>query len=91
MEKFNDIKRPSESLINSLSALTSATASGELSRMGIKDASITGPVTYNPGKKIIGPALTLQFLPIREDVYYDDEYTDPEEQLHRQVLYFTKP
>ena len=74
MEKFNDIKRPSESLINSLSALTSATASGELSRMGIKDASITGPVTYNPGKKIIGPALTLQFLPIREDVYYDDEY-----------------
>ena len=55
MEKFNDIKRPSESLINSLSALTSATASGELSRMGIKDASITGPVTYNPGKKNYWP------------------------------------
>ena len=69
MEKFNDIKRPSESLINALSKLTSATASGELSRMGIKDASITGPVTYNPGKKIM-----MMNILIRKNNYIDKYY-----------------
>ena len=38
-----------------------------------------------------GPALTLQFMPKREDVYRVDEYADPETQLHRHVLYHTQP
>ena len=40
-----------------------------------------------PGISIVGPALTLQFMPMREDLYPSREYVDPEHQLHRHVLY----
>ncbi len=39
------------------------------------------------GKSIVGPALTLQFLPQRPDLFDEGEYADPETQLHRHVLY----
>ena len=40
---------------------------------------------------VAGPALTLQFMPKREDIYGVDEYAQPELQLHRHVLYHTQP
>jgi regulator of RNase E activity RraA len=48
---------------------------------------MVGPVTQNKGKSIVGPALTLQFLPQRPDLFSEGEYADPETQLHRHVLY----
>jgi regulator of RNase E activity RraA len=86
-----DIVRPPRYLADGLAAVGSATASAELSRMGIRDSHILGPVTFSPGKCVAGPALTLQFLPIREDQYSDDEYSDLEKQLHRHALYHTQP
>jgi regulator of RNase E activity RraA len=50
-----------------------------------------GPVAWTHGKTLVGPALTLQFMPKREDIYGEDEYADPERQLHRHVLYHTQP
>ena len=91
MSEIIDIERPSKELISSLEGLGSATASGELHKLGIRDPFIQGPTSFTKGKSIVGPALTLQFLPIREDIYKDGEYSDPEEQLHRRVLYATKP
>lgn len=82
-----DIQRPSKELIKKLEGIGSATASSELNRLGISKAAITGPTTYTPGKSIVGPALTLQFMPKREDQYADGEYHDPESQIHRHVLY----
>ena len=86
-----DIERPSPDLIAAFADVGSATASGELSRLGIRNPHFQGPVTWNPGKKVAGPALTLQFMPKREDLYSVDEYADPEKQLHRHVLYHTRP
>ena len=86
-----DITRPPKEILEKLKDLDSATASGELKRLGIRNPYIQGPVPYSPGKRIVGPALTLQFLPQREDVYDADEYADPEKQLHRHVLYHTQP
>jgi regulator of RNase E activity RraA len=86
-----DIQRPSPELIRGLADIGSATASGELSRLGIRDPQIRGPLPWTPGKSIVGPALTLQFMPKREDLYGVDEYADPEKQLHRHVLYHTQP
>ena len=86
-----DIQRPPKELIDGLANIGSATASGELSRLGIRDPQIHGPATWSPGKSIVGPALTLQFMPKREDQYQVDEYVDPEKQLHRHVLYHTQP
>ncbi len=45
---------------------------------------------WNKGKSIVGPALTLQFMPKREDLYGEGEYADPEKQLHRHVLYLSR-
>jgi regulator of RNase E activity RraA len=44
-------------------------------------------VPQTKGKSIVGPALTLQFLPQRPDLFSEGEYADPETQLHRHVLY----
>ncbi|MBZ0303938.1 MAG: ribonuclease activity regulator RraA [Anaerolineae bacterium] len=86
-----DIQRPSKELLEGLAHISSATATGELSRLGVKDAQIRGPHSWTPGAQAVGPALTLQFMPKREDLYGEDEYTDPERQLHRHVLYHTQP
>ncbi len=86
-----DIVRPPQDLIDGLATIGSATASGELSRLGIRDPHLRGLTTWTPGKTVVGPALTLQFMPKREDVYKVDEYADPELQLHRHVLYHTQP
>ena len=82
-----DIERPGAALIQSLKTIGSATASGELKRLGIRSAFLQGPVCMTPGVSVVGPALTLQFMPKREDLYPDAEYVDPELQLHRHVLY----
>jgi regulator of RNase E activity RraA len=86
-----DIQRPSRELIEGLAGISSATAAGELHRLGIRDPQIRGPVAWTPGKAVVGPALTLQFMPKREDLYREDEYADPEKQLHRHALYHTQP
>jgi regulator of RNase E activity RraA len=86
-----DIERPSKELVAGLAKIGSATASGELSRLGIRDPHIRGLSPWTRGKTVAGPALTLQFMPKREDLYGVDEYADPERQLHRHVLYHTQP
>jgi regulator of RNase E activity RraA len=91
MTHTKDIVRPAKELVEGLAKIGSATASGELSRLGIRNAHLVGLTPRNPGKAIAGPALTLQFMPKREDLYSVDEYNDPEKQLHRHVLYHTQP
>lgn len=86
-----DIERPAKELVAALAQIGSATASGELSRLGIRDSHLRGPVAWTPGKAVAGPALTLQCMPKREDLYGEDEYLYPERQLHRHVLYHTQP
>lgn len=81
------ITRPPKHLIEALRAIGAATVAGSLSYLGIRNAHIQGPVSWHKGKVMCGPALTLLFLPKREDLYGDGEYNDPEKQLHRHVLY----
>jgi regulator of RNase E activity RraA len=91
MIETQDIVRPKPELVAALKQIGAATATSTLSRMGIRNAHILGPVSRTPGKAVAGPALTLQFMPKREDLYGADEYADPEKQLHRHVLYHTQP
>lgn len=85
------IERPPKEMIEALQHIGAATASGELNRLGFKQCTITGPIPWTPGRTVVGPALTLQFLPKRADVYDDAEYVAPERQLHRHVLYQAEP
>jgi regulator of RNase E activity RraA len=81
------ITRPPKALVAALAEIGSATAAGELSHMGIRDPQIRGPLPLQQGRSVAGPALTLQFMPKREDLHGTGEYDDPEKQLHRHVLY----
>jgi regulator of RNase E activity RraA len=91
MIETSDIVRPKAELVAALKQIGAATATSTLSHMGVRNAHILGPVSRTPGRAIAGPALTLQFMPKREDLYGADEYADPEKQLHRHVLYHAQP
>ena len=85
--EIKDITRPPRALCDALAEIGTATASSELSLMGIRDAHVRGPRPLREGRSVAGPALTLQCMPRREDLYGADEYENPELQLHRHVLY----
>jgi regulator of RNase E activity RraA len=61
-------KRPDPKLIAQLHDVSSATAAATLHRMGIRQTYMDSPLPRTPGSKIVGPAVTLQFMPQREDV-----------------------
>jgi regulator of RNase E activity RraA len=61
-------KRPDAALLKDLEIVSSATAGAMLNRMGIRQTFIQGPTSRTPGAKVVGSALTLQFMPQREDV-----------------------
>ena len=88
---MKDITRPDPALVAKLRALGAATVAGSLAGLGIRQPHIQGPISWNKGKAIAGPALTLLFMPKREDLYGEGEYNDPEKQLHRHVLYVAQP
>jgi len=60
--------RADAKLIEQLYQVSSATASAILHRMGVRQTYIQGPVPQTAGRKVVGPAVTLQFMPQREDV-----------------------
>ncbi|MEO8245099.1 MAG: ribonuclease activity regulator RraA [bacterium] len=92
MIETKDITRPSPEICAALAEIGTAGCTGALNNVGIPNSFIKGPRGWNTGEiSIAGPALTLQFMPKRQDLYGEGEYDDPEKQLHRHVLYHTKP
>jgi regulator of RNase E activity RraA len=85
------IERPSRELVESVRQVGAATASATLAHMGLRNCFIEGPTTWNKGKCVAGPAVTLQMMPKREDLFDEGEYADVETQLHRHVLYQVEP
>tara|TARA_R100000365_G_scaffold233_1_gene751 strand:+ start:337 stop:1089 length:753 start_codon:yes stop_codon:yes gene_type:complete len=85
--EIKDITRPAKRICDALAAIGSATASSELSFMGIRNPHMRGPNALRQGYSVAGPALTLLCMPKREDIYGAGEYENPELQLHRHVLY----
>jgi len=64
---MSSINRPAADVIKALSEIGCDTICSTLDALGIRRNSIVGPIVRVPGSKICGPALTLQFLPQRED------------------------
>jgi regulator of RNase E activity RraA len=61
-------QRPKPELIERLYEVSTATASAMMHRMGVRQTFIDGPVPRKPGSKVVGPVVTLQFMPQREDI-----------------------
>ena len=88
---IKDIPRIDPAVVAKLRALGAATVAGTLAGLGVRQPHIQGPISWNKGRAIAGPALTLLMMPKREDLYGEGEYNDPEKQLHRHVLYAAQP
>lgn len=61
-------ERANAHLIKQLYKVSSATASATLHKMGIRRTFIQGPQSRQPGAKVVGNVITLQFMPQREDI-----------------------
>ena len=62
------VTRPDPELIEQLKGVSSATASANLHKLGLRNSWIQGPVARQRGRKITGPAVTLALMPQREDL-----------------------
>lgn len=92
---MNDIpsfERIDRALLDRLRDIGAATIAGSLAREGILRPHMVGLLAYNPGKRVCGQAVTLQFVPKREDLHWGDEYSyAPERELHRQAIMAAAP
>lgn len=72
--------RPTSQMVEALRHVSAATACAKLHQMGITRTFIDGPVPLHrePDVKVTGGAVTLQFLPQREDVFNGAEQEDIE-------------
>lgn len=68
------VERPSRECLRDLSSLSSATAWGTLSQMGVSSTFMKGIVPLTAGVRMVGAAQTLHYLPTREDKRYTVEW-----------------
>ncbi|MGW0857798.1 RraA family protein [Streptomyces sp. NPDC002690] len=73
-------RRPTRRMVEALGEVSAATACAKLHQLGITRTFIDGPVPLHrePDVKVTGGAVTLQFLPQREDVFNGAEQEDIE-------------
>jgi regulator of RNase E activity RraA len=69
----SDISRPPKEWVATLKDIGAATTSSTLALLGVRSPFMVGPIARNAGKAVAGPALTLQFMPKREDLFSEDE------------------
>lgn len=60
--------RVSTALVSGLAGVSAATAAAKLNGLGISRSWVHGPVPLELGRRAVGSALTLQFMPKREDI-----------------------
>lgn len=76
-------QRPDPAVVRALQGVSSATASALMHRMGVRQTFIAGALPRQPRAKVVGPIVTLQFMPKREDVMAGIALNVPEEQLEK--------
>lgn len=92
MKQVPEFERIDQKILDDLKAIGTATIAGALGREGIRNPHMVGLTPFNPGKTVAGQAVTLQFMPKREDVHWGDEYSaSPERELHRIAIMACKP
>lgn len=63
-----EFQRPGPELLASFDTVSAATAAATLHSMGVTRTFISGPRSLLPGARVVGSALTLAFMPKREDM-----------------------
>ena len=86
----NDIIRPSKDIVEPFWDFATSTISSALREVaGIRRAFMVGPTPFTRGKKTVGTATTLYFLPKREDIFpgNDEEEQEPTSALWDAVIF----
>ncbi|GAA5190679.1 dimethylmenaquinone methyltransferase [Rugosimonospora acidiphila] len=60
--------RPGPDAVGAMGGVGAATACAKLHELGVRRTFVDGPRPMVPGSRVVGAALTLQFMPQREDV-----------------------
>lgn len=61
-------ERADADIVRRMEIISAATACAKLNGMGITRTAVQGPLPLERGSRVVGSALTLQFMPQREDV-----------------------
>jgi len=65
-------------LIDKLSRITTGTITTMLLKKGIRRCWMQGPMPLNgEGRRLVGPAFTLRFIPVREDLATPESWAKP--------------
>jgi regulator of RNase E activity RraA len=64
----DEFKRAEKALLTEMQRISSATASAKLHQMGVRYTFMQGILPRQADMKIVGSAVTLQFMPQREDI-----------------------
>jgi regulator of RNase E activity RraA len=65
-------------LYDTLRTITTATITTMLLKKGIRRCWMTGPMPLVPGgRRLVGPAFTLRFVPVREDLATPESWAKP--------------
>lgn len=93
MAELPQFERIDGETLDALREIGAATIAGALSKQaGIRNPHLVGLKPFNPGAVACGQAVTLQFMPKREDVHWGDEYAAaPERELHRRAIMACQP
>lgn len=92
MRQVPDFEQMSQDTIDALKKIGTATIAGTLAKSGIRNPHMIGLTPFKPGKAVAGQAVTLQFMPKREDIHWGDEYSSsPDRELHRIAIMQAKP
>lgn len=63
-----EFERADPALAAAMTPVSTATACAQLHQLGITRTYISGPAPLVSGQRVVGPGVTLQFMPQREDV-----------------------
>ena len=92
MKQIPQFERLPQATLDALREIGTANIAGSLAKEGIRNPHMVGLIPFNPGKNVSGQAVTLQFVPKREDIHWGDEYAAaPERELHRQAIMAAEP
>ena len=69
----------SPELVATLEKITTATITTMLLKKGIRRCWMSGPMPFSgdTGKRLVGPAFTLRFVPVREDLATPASWSSP--------------
>ncbi len=92
MTAATSFERVDQATLDTLRQVGTANTVGALVTEGIRNPHLVGLTSFNPGKVACGQAVTLQFMPKREDVHWGDMHSAaPGRELHRVAIMACQP